>query len=70
LDPNDFDVTFSPTEWGRLQAEFPDGVCDWSQLGTDQVLSKRWLTYENGPGGKPLDPAPKSKPVPSRRDGP
>jgi hypothetical protein len=70
LDPNDFNVTFDPTEWGRLQAEFPGGVCDWSQLGTDQVLSKEWLTYENGPGGKPLGPAPKSKPVPSRRGGP
>ena len=31
LDPGDYTVTFTASEWSELQAIFPDGVCDWSQ---------------------------------------
>mgnify|MGYP001344899446 CR=1 FL=1 len=30
-------VAFSDAEWQRLQAIFPNGVCDWSQPGVGQV---------------------------------
>ncbi len=31
LDPSDYEVTFTPTEWAELEAMFPEGVCDWNQ---------------------------------------
>ena len=47
----------------RLAAVFPNGVCDWTRPGvgqTDAVLT----TFENGPGGVPLGPAPVSSVFP------
>jgi len=29
-------VAFKPAQWARLQAIFPNGVCDWSKLGIEQ----------------------------------
>jgi hypothetical protein len=36
IDPADYRVEFTPAEMERLQAIFPDGVCDWSQPGVSQ----------------------------------
>jgi hypothetical protein len=55
-----FPILFSDAQWAQLQAAFPTGVCDYSQWGVDRVPTVPWLTYENGPGGEPLGPAPVS----------
>jgi len=36
----DYNVTFTPEQKARLQAVFPDGVCDWSKPGVGQVPLK------------------------------
>jgi hypothetical protein len=30
-------VAFTDAQWQRLQAVFPDGVCDWSRPGVGQA---------------------------------
>ena len=46
LDPRDYQVSFSADEWARLEATFPQGVCDWSQPGVKQRrLEDSWLAY-------------------------
>jgi len=63
LSPVDYpSVTFTPAQWTRLQAAFPDGVCDWSKPGVGQQPAQSPLTYTAGPGGTPLPRAPESKP--------
>jgi uncharacterized tannase-like protein DUF6351 len=36
LRESDYAVTFTATQWTRLQAAFPSGVCDWSKPGYEQ----------------------------------
>jgi len=36
LEQSDYAVTFTGTQWARLQAAFPSGVCDWSKPGYEQ----------------------------------
>ena len=58
---SDYSVTFTDAQWALLQATFPTGVCDYSKPGVSQQGPKAtWLTYENGPGGEALGPAPGS----------
>ena len=55
----DYGVTFTDAQWAQLEAAFPTGVCDYSQPGVSQQPPKaRWLTFADGPGGRPLGPAP------------
>jgi hypothetical protein len=63
LDQADYSLQFTADQWARLQAAFPTGVCDWSKPGVDQVPSIPWMTFENGPGGQALGPAPVSTPL-------
>jgi hypothetical protein len=56
-----FPFLFSDEQWARLQATFPTGVCDYAQWGVDRVSTVPWLTYESGPGGQPVGPAPGSQ---------
>ncbi len=49
LDENDYAVTFSDPEWSRLQAIFPDGVCDWNQPGVHQYTNDTWLSFGPSP---------------------
>jgi hypothetical protein len=51
-------LNFSAVQWTRLQATFPDGVCDWSKPGVGQQEAISPLTFAAGPGGRPLPPAP------------
>jgi len=54
---------FDAGQRARLAAVFPNGVCDWTKAGvgqTDAVLT----TFQNGPGGVPLGPAPVSTAIP------
>jgi hypothetical protein len=55
-------VLFSSAQWSRLQASFPDGVCDWSEKGVGQRRAASPLTFADGPGGKRLPPPPLSHP--------
>ncbi|NLD70664.1 MAG: hypothetical protein GX644_17865, partial [Limnobacter sp.] len=46
LDPGDYTVSFDTTQWSRLQAVFPTGVCDWSKPGVEQQgLAGTWQVF-------------------------
>jgi hypothetical protein len=53
-------VTFTATQWSRLQAAFEGGVCDWSKAGVGQTDPVSPVTFKAGPGGQPLAPLPTS----------
>lgn len=58
-----FPILFNNSQWARLQAAFPTGVCDWTKPGVDQQDTLRWQTYQEADGGviyggRPLGPAP------------
>lgn len=55
-------VTFTEAEWTRLEATFPDGVCDYSRPSVGDQDTVPWLTYADGPGGRPLGEPPLSSP--------
>jgi hypothetical protein len=59
----DYNVTFTDDEWASLSAAFPTGVCDWNRRGVGQQASIPWMTFSDGPGGRPLGPAPASSPI-------
>jgi hypothetical protein len=61
LDTGDYAPgTFTAPQLARLQAAFPDGVCDWSKPGIGQQDPISPLTFVAGPGGQPLTQAPGS----------
>jgi hypothetical protein len=62
LAAGDYALTFSDAQWGRLQAVFPAGVCDYSKPGVGQVKPAPWQTFMDGAGGRPLGAPPASKP--------
>jgi hypothetical protein len=66
LDRADYPVTLTDAQWTRLQQAFPDGVCDWSKPPVGFQPSIPWLTFEGGPGGEPVPPAPDSHPGPAK----
>ena len=67
LDRSDYyPLQFTDDEWAQLEKTFPTGVCDYSKPGVDQQPTNPWMTYQNGPGGQPLGPAPTSQPVKTR----
>ena len=47
---------------GDAEDRFPRGVCDYSKPGVGQQHSVPWMTYEDGPGGRPLGSTPQSVP--------
>lgn len=51
---SDYPVTFTDAEWSAVRRAFPGGVCDWTRRGVGQRPSVPWLTYADGPGGRPL----------------
>jgi Tannase-like family of unknown function (DUF6351) len=60
---SDYDVTFTDEQWARLQSAFPTGVCDWRDQGVGQWLQRfaqPWLTFADGPVGRPLGSPPRS----------
>jgi hypothetical protein len=60
-------LSVSDDHWAQLQRAFPKGVCDYSKPGVDRVPTVPWLSYKDGPGGKPLGDPPKSKSCVDRR---
>jgi hypothetical protein len=55
-------VIFTDAQWEQMRKTFPNGVCDYSKRAVGQQHSIPWMTYEDGPGGKPLGAAPESVP--------
>lgn len=50
LNPSDYRVIFTPAQWARLTAAFPDGVCDWTKPGVgQQPLAGTWLSFGPSP---------------------
>lgn len=47
LDPADYPgVAFTAGQWSRLEATFPNGVCDWTQPGAGQLpIEEVWRVY-------------------------
>src|SRR5437588_473845 len=58
-----FPVLFTSAQWSTLQQTFPKGVCDWSKPGVGQQPALGWMTFQGGPGGSRLGPAPASSPI-------
>jgi hypothetical protein len=68
---DDYPVGFSDEQWARLEAAFPDGVCDYAKPGVAQRATIPWLTYQDKRGrvkygGKPLGRPPVSRRVRTR----
>jgi hypothetical protein len=51
-------VTFTDPQWDTLARTFPTGVCDYTRPPVGFQANLPWLTYAEGPGGRPLGPAP------------
>ena len=51
-------LVLSTAQLDRLNAVFPDGVCDWGRPGVGQHRAVSPLTFTAGPGGVPLPRAP------------
>ena len=49
IDPEDYAVDFSADEMARLEAIFPDGVCDWEKPGVGQQSNETWLSFGPSP---------------------
>jgi hypothetical protein len=57
----DYPVIFTAEQWQRLEQAFPSGVCDYSKSPVGQRRSIPWITFADGPGGRPLGDPPTSK---------
>jgi hypothetical protein len=56
-------ITFTATQFSRLQTVFAGGVCDWSKPGVGQQAAVSPMTFKAGAGGQALGAAPTSKPL-------
>jgi hypothetical protein len=61
LNPADYPVSFTPDQWARLQQAFPTGVCDYGKPPVGKQPSIPWITFADGPGGRPLGDPPTSQ---------
>jgi hypothetical protein len=60
----DYPAQMTMAQFSRLLDIFPDGVCDWTLAGQDQVRpTGTWQSYQSGPDGVPLGPPPVAKRV-------
>lgn len=46
---SDYKVPFTPEQVSQLHAIFPDGVCDWSKPGVEQVPVVPWASFGPSP---------------------
>ena len=51
---SEFPVPFNDDQWLRLTTVFHGVMCDYSRPGVSQQGAVPWLTYADGPGGRPL----------------
>ncbi|MGM0631972.1 MAG: DUF6351 family protein, partial [Pseudomonadota bacterium] len=49
VDYSDYAVDFTEQEQDRLEAIFPDGVCNWSEPGVGQQANDTWLSFGPSP---------------------
>lgn len=49
IDSRDYAVAFTAEQRAQLAAIFPDGVCDWSKRGVEQVKSVPWASFGPSP---------------------
>jgi len=55
IDMNDYKVAFTPAQRAKLAAVFPNGVCDWSNKGVNQVKSRTWASFGPSPVNQVFD---------------
>jgi hypothetical protein len=65
LSRSDYSVAFTDEQWQRLEEAFPTGVCDYAKPPVGQQASLPWVTFADGPGGRPLGEPPVSDGPPS-----
>ena len=51
-------LAFTDEEWAKLNQAFPTGVCDFSKPAVAHQPSIPWITFADGPGGRPLGDPP------------
>ncbi|WP_205698895.1 DUF6351 family protein [Conexibacter sp. SYSU D00693] len=66
LSSSDYRASFTASQWRRLERAFPEGVCDWSARGVDQVPTVPWLRYGDARGKAVFGGEPLGAPAPSR----
>ncbi|HSC90777.1 MAG TPA: DUF6351 family protein [Gaiellaceae bacterium] len=66
---DDYPVSFTDDQWQRLQQAFPTGVCDYTKPPVGQQPSIPWITFADGPGGRPLGDPPTSQGPPGTAPG-
>ncbi len=54
VDRSEYAGKLNDEQFERLEAVFPNGVCDWSKPGVGQQTSSPWWTFAAGPGGSRL----------------
>ncbi|HSL66308.1 MAG TPA: DUF6351 family protein [Gaiellaceae bacterium] len=69
LNRADYPVSFTEDQWQRLQQAFPTGVCDYAKPPVGQQPSIPWITFADGPGGRPLGDPPTSQGPPETAPG-
>jgi hypothetical protein len=55
--------TLSDAEFASVRTALNGRTCDWSRRGVGHRPSQPWLSFTDGPGGRPLGPPPVSRPV-------
>jgi hypothetical protein len=55
IDMADYRVPFTAQQRARLQANFPEGVCDWSKSGHYQVNAVPWASFGPSPVNQVFD---------------
>jgi hypothetical protein len=62
-------LDFTDEEWAKLNQAFPTGVCDFSKPAVAKQPSIPWMTFADGPGGRPLGDPPTSQGPPAKPPG-
>lgn len=55
ISSEDYAVEFSDEEMARLEAIFPQGVCDWDKPGLHQQTNETWLSFGPSPVNRYTD---------------
>ena len=55
IDSDDYDVPFTDSQRTQLESIFPNGVCDWSKSGHQQVKAVPWASYGPSPVNQVFD---------------
>ncbi|MGH1471939.1 MAG: DUF6351 family protein [Cellvibrionaceae bacterium] len=63
LDRQSYSEEFTDDQWQRMEAIFPEGVCDWTKPGVGVQPAIPWLDYSDGPVGKAMPSKPVSESI-------